>query len=82
MNDYFIRYLLVIFQRSYAQRLVAQALGRLRYVVSILAGILKTHSNVRSRSLGQVACSHVLGKYFLFNSNSNRSILPYQASNT
>jgi hypothetical protein len=44
-----------------AQRLVAQALGHLLLGVAILAGILKTHSNVRSRSLGQVACSHVLG---------------------
>jgi hypothetical protein len=44
-----------------AQRLVAQALGHFRLVAVILAGIPKPHSNVRSRSLGQVACSHLLG---------------------
>jgi len=44
-----------------AQRLVAQALGHVRFVASILAGIIKPHSNVFSRSIGQVACSHVLG---------------------
>jgi hypothetical protein len=52
-----------------AQRLVAQALGRFRLVAVILAGILKTHSNVHSRSLGQVACSHVLGGNYLINRN-------------
>jgi hypothetical protein len=49
---------------SNAQRLVAQALGLVRLEGSILAGILKPHSNVFSWSLGQVACSHVLGVYF------------------
>jgi hypothetical protein len=44
-----------------AQRLVAQALGHFRLVAVILAGNLKPHSNVFSLSLGQVACSHVLG---------------------
>jgi hypothetical protein len=44
-----------------AQRLVAQALGHFRLIAAILAGILKPHSGVRSRSLGQVACSHLLG---------------------
>jgi hypothetical protein len=44
-----------------AQRLVAQALGHFRFVVTILAGIPKPQFNVLSWSLGQVACSHVLG---------------------
>jgi len=44
-----------------AQRLVAQALGRVRFVAGILTRILKPYSNIFSRSLGQVACSHVLG---------------------
>jgi hypothetical protein len=65
MNDYFIRYLLVIFQRSYAQRLAAQLLGRFRFVVAILAGKLETHIGVRSLSLGQVSCSRVLGLEYL-----------------
>jgi hypothetical protein len=51
---------ILTFQKT-AQRLVAQALGRLRLVVVILAGILKSQFGVRSLSLGQVACSHVLG---------------------
>jgi hypothetical protein len=50
-----------------AQRLVAQALGHFLLVAGILAGFLKTHSNVRSQSLGQVACSHVLGGLLLLN---------------
>jgi hypothetical protein len=50
-----------------AQRLVAQALGHFRLVVIILAGNQKPHSNVFSLSIGQVACSHVLGGFsFLF----------------
>jgi hypothetical protein len=44
-----------------AQRLAAQLLGRLRFVVSILAEILKPHIGIRSMSLGQVSCSRVLG---------------------
>jgi hypothetical protein len=44
-----------------AQRLAAQPLGRIRYVVTILAGILKTQSIVLSLSLGQVGCSRGLG---------------------
>jgi hypothetical protein len=36
-----------------AQRLAAQPLGRLRYLVTILAGILKSQSSVLSLSLGQ-----------------------------
>jgi hypothetical protein len=47
----------------FAQRLVAQALGHVRLVAVILAGIQKPHSNVRPESLGQVACSHVLGMF-------------------
>jgi hypothetical protein len=49
-----------------AQRLVAQALGHVRFVFTILAGILKPHSNVFSLSLGQVACSHVLGVFSVY----------------
>jgi hypothetical protein len=44
-----------------AQRLAAQLLGRLRFVVTILAGKLKPHIGVHSLSLGQVSCSRVLG---------------------
>jgi hypothetical protein len=44
-----------------AQRLAAQPLGRFRYVVTILSGILKSQSSVLSLSLGQVGCSRVLG---------------------
>jgi hypothetical protein len=43
------------------QRLVAQAHGRNRFVVSILTEFLKPHIGVRSLSLGHVACSHLLG---------------------
>jgi hypothetical protein len=50
-----------------AQRLVAQALGRVRLVDTILAGNYKPHSNVSSQSLGQVACSHLLGSIFCDN---------------
>jgi hypothetical protein len=59
-------YIEVCWKISYlsAQRLVAQALGRLRFVVTILAGNLKTQLSVRSLSLGQVACSHMLGGIF------------------
>jgi hypothetical protein len=45
-----------------AQRLAAQRLGRVRYVVTILTGNLKTQFNVFSPSLGQVSCSGVLGR--------------------
>jgi hypothetical protein len=38
-----------------AQRLVAQALGRIRVVVSILTGKLKPQSNVFSLSIDQIA---------------------------
>jgi hypothetical protein len=48
-----------------AQRLAAQLLGRLRYVVTILAGKLKPHIGIRLLSLGQVSCSRVLGRIFL-----------------
>jgi ABC-type spermidine/putrescine transport system permease subunit I len=44
-----------------AQRLAAQPLGRFRYVVTILAGILKSQSSVLTLSLGQVGCSRGLG---------------------
>jgi hypothetical protein len=48
--------------RDYAaQRLVAQALGHLRFVVTILAGKYKPQLIILSLSLGQVARSHVLG---------------------
>jgi hypothetical protein len=40
-------------EELYAQRLVAQALGHLRLVAVILAGILKPQLSVRSKSLGQ-----------------------------
>jgi hypothetical protein len=50
-----------------AQRLAAQPLGHIRYLVTILAGILKPYSNVLSLSLGQVGCSRVLGCIY-FNS--------------
>jgi hypothetical protein len=48
----------LIFQ---AQRLVAQAHGRIRDVGSILAGFLLLQFGVLSLSLGHVACSHLLG---------------------
>jgi hypothetical protein len=48
-----------------AQRLAAQLLGRLRFVVTILAGKLKPHFGVRSLSLGQVSCSRGLGLLFV-----------------
>jgi hypothetical protein len=44
-----------------AQRLAAQPLGHLRYLVTILTGILKSQSGVLTLSLGQVGCSRVLG---------------------
>jgi hypothetical protein len=34
-----------------------------RYVVTILAGNLKSHSSGLSLSLGQIGCSRVLGGY-------------------
>jgi hypothetical protein len=53
---------------SAAQRLVAQAHGRIRDVATILAGFLQLHFGVLSLSLGHVACSHVLGntEFLLF----------------
>jgi hypothetical protein len=51
--------------RIMAQRLVAQALGHIRVPVTILAGNLKSLSSVLSLSLGQVACSHVLGRLII-----------------
>jgi hypothetical protein len=47
-----------------AQRLVAQAHGHFHFVVTILTGFLESQFNVRSLSLGHVACSHLLGGYF------------------
>jgi hypothetical protein len=47
-----------------AQRLAAQLLGRIRFVVTILAGKPKLQLSVRSLSLGQVSCSRVLGLFF------------------
>jgi hypothetical protein len=53
---------LLVFTLSFtAQRLAAQPLGYVRLVVTILAGILKSHFSVLSLSLGQVGCSRVLG---------------------
>jgi predicted component of type VI protein secretion system len=40
---------------------VAQAHGRIREVVTILAGFLQLQFGVLSLSLGHVACSHLLG---------------------
>jgi aromatic ring-cleaving dioxygenase len=51
------------FSSDTAQRLAAQLLGRLRFVVTILAGKLKQHIGVHSLSLGQVSCSRVLGAF-------------------
>jgi hypothetical protein len=45
-----------------AQRLAAQPLGRFRFVITILAGILKSHFSVHSLSVGQVGCSRGLGR--------------------
>jgi len=45
-----------------AQRLAAQLLGRLRFVVTILAVNYKLHIGVFSVSLGQVSCSRGLGR--------------------
>jgi hypothetical protein len=44
-----------------AQRLAAQPLGRIRYLITILAGKYKSNLYDFSRSLGQVGCSRVLG---------------------
>jgi hypothetical protein len=52
---------------AFAQRLAAQLLGSLRFVVTILTGKLKPHIGVRSLSLGQVSCSRVLGALFYSN---------------
>jgi len=60
-----------------AQRLVAQALGRARFVAGILAGIPKLHSNVHLRSLGQVACSHVLGVFKTAEANHQLYLLQF-----
>jgi hypothetical protein len=49
---------------SWAQRLVAQPLGHFRLLAIIVTTNLKPHFGVRSKSLGQVACSHVLGMKF------------------
>jgi hypothetical protein len=40
---------------------VAQALGYFRLVAIIVTTNLKLHFGVHPKSLGQVACSHVLG---------------------
>jgi hypothetical protein len=48
-----------------AQRLAAQPLGRFRYIVTILAGILQSYFGVHSLSLGQVGCSRVLGLFLI-----------------
>jgi hypothetical protein len=53
------------------QRLVAQALGHFRCVVTILTGNLKPSFNVFSLSLGQVACGHVLGAIARFKLQAN-----------
>jgi hypothetical protein len=45
---------------------VAQALGHFRLVAIIVTGNLKTQFGVHSKSLGQVACSHVLGGRIIF----------------
>jgi hypothetical protein len=49
-----------------AQRLAAQPLGRVRYVVTILAGNPKSQFGVLSLSLGQVGCSRVLGLFNIY----------------
>jgi hypothetical protein len=49
-----------------AQRLAAQPLGLFRYVVTILAGILKPYFGVHSLNLGQVGCSRGLGRNYFF----------------
>jgi hypothetical protein len=49
-----------------AQRLAAQPLGRARFLVTILAGILKSQSSVLSLSLGQVGCSRGLGSATMY----------------
>jgi hypothetical protein len=40
-------------------------LGRHRFVVIILAGILEPQFNVLSLSLDQVGCSHLLGEQWI-----------------
>jgi hypothetical protein len=49
-----------------AQRLAAQPLGHFRFVVTIFTGNLQSQYTVLSLSLGQVGCSRVLGKIFLY----------------
>jgi hypothetical protein len=49
-----------------AQRLAAQPLGRFRFVITILAGILESHFSVHFLSLGQVGCSRGLGGFIIF----------------
>jgi hypothetical protein len=52
-----------------AQRLAAQPLGHFRFVVTILAGFLKSHSSVFPLSLGQVGCSRGLGSIIIASNN-------------
>jgi hypothetical protein len=49
-----------------AQRMAAQALGRIRISITILAGNLKPQLTIFSLSLGQVVCNRVLGGLFLY----------------
>jgi len=58
--------LLLVDHYETAQRLAAQPLGRFRFLVTILAGNLKSQSSVLSLSLDQVGCSRGLGVYFIF----------------
>jgi hypothetical protein len=60
-NDILSNTWLRIITEVNAQRLVAQAHGHFRIVVTILAGFLQSHFGVFSLSLGHVACSHLLG---------------------
>jgi hypothetical protein len=53
-----------VFEHVIAQRLAAQPLGHIRVAVTILTGILKSHFNVLSLSLGQVARNPLLGLIF------------------
>jgi hypothetical protein len=46
-----------------AQRLAAQSLGHFRFVVDILAGMLKSQFGVRSLSLGQLVSTRI-GRFF------------------
>jgi hypothetical protein len=67
-SNSFSFYFINLRYKNVAQRLVAQALGHIRVVVIIVTTILKPQLSVRSWSLGQVACSHVLG-IFIFNNS-------------